>query len=215
MMYESEKINELTEALLSVGKHLKNVEPNMVNGGFKSKYADLGAVINECKEPLLKNQILVLQRPIVLEGKQYLETRLIHVPSQQWLSSMYILSPEKNGLQEIGKGMTYLRRYSLVSLLNMYIGDDDDGEEDRKRHEEQKKKDVPVANKNNSSLGSIRSEQVSKLKQLLKELDDSQTPYNMCKYYKVDSIQDLPEDKYLDAMRYINKKIEAKNAKTA
>ena len=56
-----ENINELATALIAAQKEMGRAKKGAVNPFFKSKYADLGSVIEAVKDPLLKNDICYTQ----------------------------------------------------------------------------------------------------------------------------------------------------------
>lgn len=87
----------------------------------KYKYIDLGQVVERVVGRLNELDCLVLQ-PM---GGRILETVIRHVPSGTETSSVAAL-PATDNPQDMGKSITYLRRYSLLSLLSL-VGDDDDG----------------------------------------------------------------------------------------
>jgi hypothetical protein len=94
------------------------------NPFFKSKYADLEAVIDSCRPALQKNNISILQAPMVHEGRVYVETRLLH-KSGEWISSSLSAKPKDEGPQSIGSCISFLRRYGLSALLCLATEDDD------------------------------------------------------------------------------------------
>lgn len=126
-MNKSESITKIAPALLAAQKSMGNAVKGSANPFFKSKFADLNAVREACMPALNENGILVLQGPIIQDGKAYLETTLLH-DSGEFLSSVTeIIANKANDAQAHGSGISYARRYGLQSFL--CIGaEDDDGE---------------------------------------------------------------------------------------
>lgn len=95
------------------------------NTHFNFKYADLDACWQACRQPLSENELCIVQIPSVGEsGAVTLRTILGH-SSGQSISCTYSMHPEKGGPQALGSCMTYLRRYSLCSMVGISQEDDD------------------------------------------------------------------------------------------
>jgi ribosomal protein L40E len=123
-MNTSQTINEIAKAFLKAQESIEAVKKGAENPFFKSKYADLPSVIDACKGILNKQGIAILQ-PIIGD---FVETRLIHVESGEWLASKTkIVCKVDNDPQAYGSAITYARRYGLQSMVFM-SAEDDDGE---------------------------------------------------------------------------------------
>ena len=120
-MKTSESILKIAPALLKAQKKIGSAVKDSVNPFFKSKYADLGSVMEACKDALNENGITVLQ-PV---GEGILETVLLHESGEYISESMRIVSKSDNNPQEQGSAITYARRYSLQSLVFIPAEDDD------------------------------------------------------------------------------------------
>ena len=125
--YQSEAINELAAALAKAQAEMQHAGKTAENPFFKSKYADLPAVIDAARPFLAKNGLAVTQ-PIDIDesGNLTLVTQLSHA-SGQWMRSWYPVRPVKNDPQGLGSAVTYARRYSYCSLVGVAADDDDDG----------------------------------------------------------------------------------------
>ena len=75
------------------------------NPFFKSKYADLGAVVEAVKEPFSNN------------GLSYV--------SGEWLSNSFTVNLTKQDAQGAGSAITYCRRYGLQAVAGIPSEDDD------------------------------------------------------------------------------------------
>lgn len=129
MEYRSNEINELAKALAKAQGEMKFAVKDSVNPHFKSKYADLSSVIEAIKEPLSSNGLTFMQPIVTIDGQTFIETLLIH-ESGQWIKSLvplHVPKDSRNAIQAFGASTTYLRRYSLSSLVGV-AQDDDDGE---------------------------------------------------------------------------------------
>ncbi|MFH0938953.1 MAG: ERF family protein [Planctomycetota bacterium] len=127
---KSEAIDQLATALSQAQGEIVGAQMNSVNPFFKSKYADLGAVIEAAKPALLKNGLAVSQLLTSTDGRIGLTTILMH-KSGQWISaeiSMPLESEKGRSLsQSIGASITYLRRYAYAAIVGVYSDEDNDG----------------------------------------------------------------------------------------
>jgi len=130
MMNKSESIKELAAALGKAQAQMPAVQMNAVNPFLKNKYADLGAIIATAKPILAKHGLSVSQLPTSVGDQVGVTTMLMH-ESGEWLSTEMSLSvgdeKGKSSAQVAGSVITYLRRYSLASMLGMYADEDGDG----------------------------------------------------------------------------------------
>jgi hypothetical protein len=129
-MNKSESIKMLAGALSLTQAEMPAVKFNATNPFLKNKYADLGAVIDTSKKILAKHGLSVSQLVESQENKIGVTTILMH-NSGEWLESTCWLElgdeRGKSNAQVAGSIVTYLRRYSLASILGMYADEDDDG----------------------------------------------------------------------------------------
>lgn len=124
-MNKSEQINELSLALNKAQAMMGGAVKDASNPFFKSRYADLASVISACKDELTKNGLAVLQPVSSDEHGIYVETVITH-SSGQWISSGQMkLLLSKQDMQGLGSAISYARRYSLQSMLNIPAVDDD------------------------------------------------------------------------------------------
>lgn len=122
----SPAIGQIAAALAKAQRQIKAAPKDAVNPHFRSRYADLPAVFEACREALTANEIAVSQIPLVVDGRQILRTILMH-SSGEWLAGDYLLKPTKDDPQGMGSALTYARRYSLASMVGVVSEDDDDG----------------------------------------------------------------------------------------
>ena len=74
---------------------------------------------------LNSNGISVLQPTVQIDGKNFVQTILLH-ESGEFISSLTeIVYNKPNDAQAQGSGITYARRYGLQSLMNVGAEDDD------------------------------------------------------------------------------------------
>ena len=111
----------LAAAQTTMGKALKQSS----NPHFKSKYADLGNVMDACLPALNAVGIAVIQPTGEDEFGRYVETRLIHGDSGEGLSCRVPLIVNKNDMHGYGSAVTYARRYGLMAMAGIAPEDDD------------------------------------------------------------------------------------------
>ena len=96
------------------------------NPFFKSKYATLSHILDVINEPMAASGLVLTQWPT---GENSLTSLLIHSESGEYIMAAYEMAGHKNTAQERGSLISYQRRYSISSIMNLNISDesDDDG----------------------------------------------------------------------------------------
>ena len=110
----------LAKAQAEMGKALKD----SVNPAFRSKYADLGSVMDACLPALNKHGIAVIQPITSDDFGKFVKTVLIHESGEQLECSVPLIVG-KNDMQGLGSAITYGRRYGLMSMAGIAPEDDD------------------------------------------------------------------------------------------
>jgi len=123
-MQTSDQINELASALAKAQAAMHGAAKSAENPFFKSKYADLAAVVEACREALTTNGIAVVQSPTTDGPHVSLETWLIH-SSGQFMAGTVTATAKDDSPQSVGSAVTYLRRYALQSFAGVAPEDDD------------------------------------------------------------------------------------------
>lgn len=111
----------LAKAQANMGKALKQAN----NPHFRSKYADLGNVMDACLPALNDAGIALIQPTGEDEHGRYVETILIHGESGESLTCRVPLIVSKNDMQGYGSAVTYARRYGLMAMAGIAPEDDD------------------------------------------------------------------------------------------
>ncbi len=120
-MKTSESIIKIVPALLKAQKAIGAAKKGATNPFFHSKYADLGSVMEACKDELNGNGVVILQ-PVV---GTMVETVLLHESGEWMTSETPIICATQNDPQKLGSAITYARRYGLQSMLFIPAEDDD------------------------------------------------------------------------------------------
>jgi hypothetical protein len=204
-MNKSETINKLAPALSKLQAEIPMIPFDAE--AYRYKYATLGAII-EATKPLLEKHGFSIPQLVVGDGSKVgVETILLH-ESGEWISeTVWLFMDESNTgnttAQKAGANITYLRRYSLASVLKLYSDEETDA--------------------SNQPVTTNRSETVSKtkavpeptaerpykpeiLKQRLHEVAENMTPANDDQMSLLASmLNNVLEDKEIrhDAQEYL------------
>ena len=120
-------INELATALAKAQGEMLPAKQSGYNPHFKNNYATITDCWDVIRVPFAKYGLSVSQPTVVIDGKAYLRTVLLH-SSGQTLSSDFPL-PAANNIQGTGSAISYARRYCLKSLVGIADSEgEDDGE---------------------------------------------------------------------------------------
>jgi hypothetical protein len=134
-MNKSESITKLAQSLVKAQAEMPHAKFDATNPFLKNRYASLGSVIEASKPILAKYGLSVSQMVISSDGGIGIETVLIHESGEWFSNSVTIELTEEKGksyAQVAGSIVSYLRRYSLSSILNMYADEDTDGNQPKK-----------------------------------------------------------------------------------
>lgn len=124
-METSPTIAKIAKALLEAQKEMVNAVKDSKNPFFKSTYADLNSVREACMPALNKHGISAIQPTVFKDGKNFINTILIH-ESGEFISGLTeIVYSKQNDAQSQGSGITYARRYGIQSICNIGVEDDD------------------------------------------------------------------------------------------
>jgi len=132
----SEETDQLDLAMLKVqgealiAKPVNTVDIPTKNGGkFTFNATDLQAVWACVRQALTTNGVLVTQDAVSIAPESVsIVTRLSHPASKQWRRSVLTM-PVANDARAYGSGITYARRYALLTVAGAIADkEDDDGQ---------------------------------------------------------------------------------------
>jgi hypothetical protein len=123
-MKTSESIKEIACALSKAQGSMMGAKKGAANPFFKSKYSDLGMVIEAISQPFFENGLSFVQCPGFEENRITVTTRLMH-DSGEWIESTLSLPPTKPDAQGVGSAVTYGKRYGLQAMAGVPSVDDD------------------------------------------------------------------------------------------
>lgn len=141
-MLKSESLAKLAPALVKAQKNMGAALKDSKNPFFKSKYADLNAVIDASIPALNDQGIAVLQTPQVVDGKPVIQTILLHESGEYLASNTEVTAAKSNDPQAAGSAISYARRYGLQATVTLKA-EDDDGESAMERKVETKVVETP------------------------------------------------------------------------
>lgn len=126
-MDSSEEVDKLFAALDGFHEKSNLVKATKENPFLKNKYADYNTVVAATRADLMENGLRVKQAVTHIEGKTAIYTLLRHVPSDQWLVTLSPVAHKDSDPQSQGSGITYMKRYAYVAILDLLVDTDDDG----------------------------------------------------------------------------------------
>ena len=114
---------KILEALSKAQGEFPEIIKEKVNPHFKSKYADIAAVIATIKPVLAKHGLGFRQ---TIQGGEMVTT-VFHASGETLESAVPLILPAGATMQHLGGAITYARRYGLQCAVGVAAEDDDDG----------------------------------------------------------------------------------------
>lgn len=97
--------------------------------GQRGKYAPLDAVLDTVRPILNRHGLALTQATFVADGTLFVRSSVVHIITGERHDAEYPAGGFALQHQQLGAGVTYARRYSLLSLLGVFPeNEDDDGE---------------------------------------------------------------------------------------
>lgn len=190
----------LASAMAAAFGEIEGATKSANNPHFKTKYADITAVIEAIKPALIAHNLFFTQHPQPSENGITVETVLHHAGGESLSLGSLFVPANKNDAQGFGSALTYARRYALVTAFGVPVEDDDGN----------------AAAKGQSQRGAVSPPQL---------IDDSQWAMlvqlieaagvgadTVCTAANVPSLKELPAAKFDAVCKKLNKTIEAKSA---
>lgn len=126
-METTKELDQLFKALDDFQAKSPLVEATKENPFLKNKYADYNTIVAATRADLAVNGLRVKQAVTNIEGKTAIWTLLTHLPSKQAICSISPVAHKDTDPQSQGSGITYMKRYSYVAILDLLVDSDDDG----------------------------------------------------------------------------------------
>jgi len=142
-MKHSESVANIAAALCKFQASVTNPKKESINPHFKSKYADLDAIINAIRPTLKECGLAFIQNPVTDQnGNIGVYTMILHESGEFIEFDPVYIPVGKATPHQVGAAMTYARRYSLGAALGIATDEDDDGNSvDPKQPKQQEKQE--------------------------------------------------------------------------
>lgn len=177
----------LHSAMAAAFGELEAATKSANNPHFKSKYADIGAVIDAIKPALIRHGLFFTQHPEPSERGVCVETMLHHASGESISLGKLFVPANKQDAQGFGSALTYCRRYALVTAFGVPTEDDDGN----------------AATK--ASNQTISDEQLVRLQSLIQATSSNVQAF--CQRLKVDRLDALPATKFSEALELLETKL--------
>lgn len=120
------EIKNIYSAFIKAQANIEKAVKDSTNPHFRSKYADLGNVVDAIKPHLEEQGLAFFQKFHECDKGIKIETIVIHESGESISNGILFVPVTKNDAQGFGSACTYARRYSLQSAFGV-APDDDDG----------------------------------------------------------------------------------------
>jgi len=120
---QSDELAEFAAAFSKAQGEYETVIANKENPFFKSKYADIDAIVRAVRPAFKKYGLSFYQSTTVNGQKTVLHSRVMH-SSGQWIEGQILLLPPKDDIQSFGSTMSYQQRYAARNILGITTSDE-------------------------------------------------------------------------------------------
>jgi len=118
-------VKEISAAMALAFAKIESATKGKVNPAFRSKYADLAAVVDAIKPALAEHGLFFRQVTHPADGGVCVETIIHHASGESMACGPLFVPASKQDAQGFGSAMTYARRYSLMAAFGVPAEDDD------------------------------------------------------------------------------------------
>lgn len=188
---KAEPPKSLLDALAKALPELEGAKKNAANPHFKSKYADLGAVI-DALHPLSDHGVWFRQETHENESGAMVET--FYIGHGEQLSAGRLFVPaSKRDAHGFGSALTYARRYALQTAFGL-SSEDDDGN---------------AATKSPPSAKTLSDADWAEIVALIEATNTDTAKF--CQAFGINSLKALPAEAVAKAKAQLNRKLEQSN----
>lgn len=198
MIEQSPTIAKLVAALVQVQATVEGAVKGKANPAFKgTKYADLSAVWEACREQLVTNDLTVVQFPgEMVDNRMTMTTQLSHATGE-WMRGTLSIPLSKVDAQGYGSAVTYARRYALAAVVGV-CPEDDDGNAASQRGPQRQEQPQTINDDQRNILTTLASSAGADMK-------------GFCTFFRIDALPHLPAAKYEQAKAMLEKKLAQKS----
>jgi len=118
-------MSAISKALVQAQKNFGKALKTSSNPHFKSRYADLSAVVEAVIDGLHSANIALIQKTHEVQGGVQVETIFLHESGEEYSAGILFVPAVKQDAQGYGSALTYARRYSLMTACGIAPEDDD------------------------------------------------------------------------------------------
>lgn len=191
---EASLASAMAAAFAEIDAALKSAK----NPHFKSKYADITAVIESIKPALINHNLFFTQHPEPSDRGVTIETWLHHASGDSLSLGKLFVPANKQDAQGFGSALTYARRYALVTAFGVPVEDDDGNA--AARGQSQQGTVSPAAVVSDAQWGIITD--------LIEKTGTDVRKF--CQAYGIESVKALPAEAFDKARAQLTKKLEQK-----
>ncbi len=185
----------LIAALAAALPELESAKKNKANPAFKSKYADLAAMI-EAIEPVAKHGLWYRQQTHDNENGVIVETFYIHASGEEKSAGSIFMPATKKDAQGFGSALTYARRYGLQTAFGLATEDDDGNAAVRGSQSRQSEPAAIAADRDT----------ITQMIGLCEAVGGTQAQI-ICDAYKVSALSELNAKQAASAIKRLNEKL--------
>lgn len=118
-------MKEISAAMAKAFCQIEGAVKGKTNPAFRSKYADLAAVVDAIKPALAEHGLWFRQLTHHADGGVCVETVIHHASGESLACGPLFVPASKQDAQGFGSALTYCRRYSLMAAFGVPAEDDD------------------------------------------------------------------------------------------
>ena len=112
-------MQNLAKAMASAFPDIEGAVKDKTNPHFRSKYADLGNVVDAIKPAIVKHGLWFTQVSHNVPEHAAIETIIVHSSGETMSCGVVAVPVSKQDAQGYGSAMTYARRYSLSAAFGV------------------------------------------------------------------------------------------------
>ena len=199
MNAQSKMQSSLHSAMAAAFAEIEGATKSANNPHFKSKYADISAVIDAVKPALIAHGLFFTQHPEPSDRGVTVETWIHHAGGDSLSLGKLFVPANKQDAQGFGSALTYARRYALVTAFGVPT-EDDDGNAAVKGQSQQGTVSPPAR---------VSDEMRDRIIQLCEAVGGGQSGV-ICNAYKVESLAGLTPSQGEAVISRLNEKLDAK-----
>jgi len=195
--YESKETKDLNLALARAAAEYPKIKSNRKNNYYKNYYSDLDNIMFHVRPILSRHGLSLTQRTFIMpDGSTVLKTRLWH-SSGQWIESRTRLILPRDDLKTYISIFNMMKKQQVISILNVTLEDDVEDDDLVNATGFTQKKDNPI------SIKTITKDQLEELE--LEIGNDEKLATMILETYNLQTLSDLPKDKFLYVINKIRK----------